>query len=119
MTPDGSRLEIVTFTDNSTTEEMFNGEHSFIYVDSAHGELRLRRQWFLDSGFVETTERVKVARSGDSAEFEGIPELSGGHGHQGTIRKVGDSDLILEGEVIAGERRLPYKTKLTRRISKR
>lgn len=119
MTPDGSRLEIVAFTDNPTTEEMFNGEHSFIFVDSSNGELRLKKQWFLDSGFVETIERVRVARGGDSAEFVGIPELSGGYEHQETIRKVGDSDLMMEGEVIAGDRHLPYKTKLTKRISKR
>src|SRR5690348_5018840 len=66
MTPDGSRLEVVAFTDNPGTEEMFNGEHSFIFVDNSNGELRLRRQWFLDSGFAETTETVKVAEDGQS-----------------------------------------------------
>ncbi len=118
MTSDGSRMEIAAFSDNPKTEEMFNGEHSFIYVDSGSGELRLRRQWFLDSGFDETTERVRVARDGDSVKFEGIPELSNGQGHQVTIRKVGNSELVMEGEVIAGGRHLPYKTKLTKRVSK-
>ncbi|HZY46909.1 MAG TPA: hypothetical protein VFE96_03835, partial [Candidatus Bathyarchaeia archaeon] len=104
---------------NPATEAMFNGEHSFIFVDSNNGELRLRRQWFLDSGFVETTERVKVAEDGLSAEFQGIPELSHGQGHRETIRSVGDSKLIIEGEVMVGDRRLPYTTDLTRRASKK
>lgn len=117
MTADGSRLEIVSFSDNSA-DEMFNGEHSFIYVDTVNGELRLKRQWFLESGFNETTERVKVAEDGNSVKLEGIPDLSRGPAHRGTIRKSGETTLLMEGEVVAGDRHMPYRTELTRRMPK-
>ncbi len=118
MTPDGSRLEILAFSDNPG-DTMFNGKTSCNFVDSSSEKFRLRRQWFLDSGFAETTERVRVAQDQNSIELEGIPENSGSQNHHGTIRKQGDSELELEGEVIVGDRRLPYKTRLTRRVSKR
>jgi hypothetical protein len=47
--PDASQIEMVTFSDNPKTEDMFHGEHGFIYIDSTSVELRLRRHTFLDS----------------------------------------------------------------------
>jgi len=116
MNTDGSKIEIVAFSDNPKTDEMFNGEHSFIYVDNSNGELRLRRQWFLDSGMDENTDRVKVTKEGEVAEFEGIRDLGGFNSHQGKIRKASKTELLMEGEVIAGERRLPYSVRLTKRL---
>ncbi len=93
MTADGSRLEVLAFTDNPETEEMFNGEHCFIFVDNSNGELRLRRQWFLDSGFAETMEAVKVAEDGESAKFE---VTAGGETPpvQGQARQKGREEVI-------------------------
>lgn len=115
LTLDGSRIEIVEFSDNSKTEEMFHGEHSFIYVDSSSGELRLRRHTFLDSenkGFFVSEERVEVGEDGESAKLEG-------QGHRGTIQKVSDSELQITGKVIMGGRTDPYEEKLVKRKAKK
>jgi hypothetical protein len=95
LTPEGSQIEIVEFSDNPKTEEMFHGEHSFIYVDSSSGELRLRRDTFLDSenkGYFVTEEMVEV-EDDKSVSLEGSA-------HQGTIQKVNDSELKIAGKVM-------------------
>lgn len=115
LTRDGSQIEIVEFSDNPKTEEMFHGEHSFIYVDSSSGELRLRRHTFLDSenkGFFVYEERLQVAEGGRSATLEGSA-------HQGTIQKVTDSELKIAGKVIMGTRTDPYEIKLVKRERKK
>lgn len=115
LAPDGSQIEIVEFSDNPKTEEMFHGEHSFIYVDSSNGELHLRRHTFLDSenkGFFVTSERVQVAEDGNSASLEGSS-------HQGTIQKVNDSELRMTGKVIMGSRTDPYEIRLIKREVKK
>jgi hypothetical protein len=115
LTPDGSQIEIVEFSDNPKTEQMFHGEHSFIFVDSSRGELRLRRHTFLDSenkGFFVTEERVEVAEDGKSARLEGS-------GHLGTIQKVNESELKISGKVIMGSRTDPYEITAIKRRAKK
>ena len=121
LTPDGSRLEFVEFDDNPKTERMFHGEHSFIYVDSTSGELRLRRHTFLDSedrGFLVMEERVEVAEDGKSMTLRSIGGTGVSPLHEGTIQRVGDSELLEKGRIIMGDRIDPYEVRLVRRSVK-
>ncbi len=122
LTPDGSRVELVEFDDNPKTERMFHGEHSFIYVDSGSGELRLRRHMFLDSeddGFLVMEERVEVAEDGKSLSLRSVGDAGKGPLHEGTIQKVSDSELRERGRIVMGNRTDPYEVRLVRRAAKR
>ncbi|MDG6991544.1 MAG: hypothetical protein JRM99_09055 [Nitrososphaerota archaeon] len=122
LTPDGSQIEFVEFSDDSKKERMFHGEHSFIYVDSSSGELRLRRHTFLDSedrGYFVTEERVEVAKDGSSASLRSVDESGKSPIHQGTVQKVSGSELKVTGKIIVGKRTDPYEIRLVRREAKK
>ena len=122
LAPDGSQIEFVEFDDNPKNEKMFHGEHSFIYVDSASGELRLRRHTFLDSedrGFFVTEERVELAKDGKSVSLRSADETGKTPVHQGTIQKVSDRELRETGKIIMGSRTDPYEVRLIRRQVKK
>ncbi|MDG6954155.1 MAG: hypothetical protein JRN33_04135 [Nitrososphaerota archaeon] len=121
LTPDGSQIELVEFSDNPNDERMFHGEHSFIYVDSSSGEPRLRRHSFLDSedrGFFVTEEEVEVAGDGTSAILKSVDEGGKNPIHQGTVQRVSDSELKAKGKIIMGSRVDPYEIRLVPRKAK-
>jgi hypothetical protein len=123
LSPDGSHIESVEFNDNPSNEKMFHGEHSFIFIDSSSGELRLRRHSFLDSedrGFFVSEERVEVAGDGKSVSLRSVGEMGKAPVfHEGTIQKVSDKELWEKGKIVMGSRTDPYEVKLVRREAKK
>ena len=117
---DNTQLLFVSFNEDPIKQSMFHATQAFIYVDPASRQLRVKRNWLMDSenqGFV-TIE--SLTRKDDEKGFgftvvdrEGVPE---DFNHEGTINRVNDSEILIVGEARSGNRRYPYRDKLVRRV---
>jgi hypothetical protein len=121
LSPDKTQLLIVTFNDDPKTDSMFHATQSFIYVDRESRQLRARRSWLMDTdneGFV-TIERLTERDRPNTLGFtvvarEGVPE---DFQHNGTMERVGDSEMVVKGEVRVNNKSYPYSDLYKRRSS--
>ncbi len=62
-------------------------------------------------------ERADLAKDGNSISLNSVDERR--LMHQGTIQRVGDSELKMTGKIIMGSRTDPYEVRLVRRKAKK
>lgn len=116
--PDKTQLLLTAFNDDPRNHTMFHASQAFIYVDRASNQLRIRRNWLMDTdsdGFV-TVERI--TQKGDTESFgftvidrEGVSET---FQHEGTIERANDSEIVITGVAKAEGRAYPYVDKYRR-----
>ena len=116
--PDQTQLLLTTFNDDPKNHTMFHATQAFIYVDRASRQLRIRRNWLMDSdseGFV-TVETI-TPKGSDSFGFTVVDRegVSNTFQHEGTIERVSDSEIVITGTARAEGRDYPYVDKYRRR----
>jgi hypothetical protein len=117
--PDLSQLLFVTFNDDPDNHTMFHATQAFIFVDRESGQLRIKRNWLMESdneGFV-TIEKLEQKEDPNNLGFtvisrQGVPD---DFQHDGTIQRVNESEMVITGEVKVQGKKYPYVDRYTRR----